>query len=745
MTTPIQGLAPRELALPGKTLPPSLPLIISCQDSWDPDSCKLETGRKDSQHHGLQLVEDTLELLRSIDKPVAVLSICGPYRSGKSYFLSRLLGRPGAFQLGHSMRACTRGIWMATTILECQEFAIVLLDTEGIDAIGASETTAMSLLTLTTLLSSYLIYNSKKVPQKVDLDKMRCFTQLSTSLLAQRGQSMSTDAMKQFFPRFLWLLRDVTLKMTDKQGQLIPPTEFLHTRILASESGQLTDLGRSLCSLFPSLECHTLPMPTTNPKLSRNIFELQDKLKPAFNMAVDALIHQILQQMQPKKAMDGVTLVNGSVLTALASGYVNAINIPGALPDLEQGWMAVLKLQLKERVDQLAIEYEREMEVSLRGNLPMEERNLMRIHEQILTKKREALKQEIRRLDPLSFTDQNAMVRQLQHAIMGVEGRDEQGTGKGKIGEEEGKRGEREENEGGGGQDNSENSARAEGENKRVLGGALFRFTTQNYTKSKEYCEKIWDEEIKKSEILEVCEDAIIDSKVIDISVQLQQLDSSYNERAIGPAVKEVLDRAHRELNTTLDVLKKIPSEPRDVKVIGCAPDRMKLAWLPPEKNPEAVEYYVVLIRKKGDEWEKAKETKKTRVLITGLSRKVEYEFQVKAINDVIHSIIMSCEGTTPNSKAASAGRATLVGGAIGAISPILPVVCLALLASGKIRARNSTWLAAVGYGAVIIPSIVMFPMIPVHIIVSIGVRLNKVVTSEYKWGDLSPDSDDEN
>ena len=214
---------------------------------------------------------------------------------------------------------------MATTILECEQFAIVLLDTEGIDAVGASETMAMSLLTLTTLLSSYLIYNSKKVPQKVDLDKMRCFTQLSTSILAQRGDSMSTDAMKKFFPHFLWLLRDVTLAITNKQGEKISPTEFLHTRVLASESGHLTALGRFLCSLFPTLECRTLPMPTINPKVTRNIVELQDKLKPAFNTAVEKLIQQILQQVAPKKAIDGVSTVNGLALAALARGYVKDI------------------------------------------------------------------------------------------------------------------------------------------------------------------------------------------------------------------------------------------------------------------------------------------------------------------------------------------------------------------------------------------------------------------------------------
>ena len=223
-----------------------------------------------------------------------------------------------------------------------------MLDTEGIDAIGASETMAMSLLTLTTLLSSFLIYNSKKVPQKVDLDKMRCFSQLSTSLLAQTGDLMESDATKTFFPRFLWLLRDVTLTITNKEGEVITPTEFLHTRVLASESGEPTELGKSLCTLFPSLECSTLPIPSSKRNIIRNIIEQQDKLNPAFNTAVIELIQKILQQTAPKKAIKGVSLVNGSMLAALYCGYVDAINTPGAVPDLEQGWQAVIRLRLKE-------------------------------------------------------------------------------------------------------------------------------------------------------------------------------------------------------------------------------------------------------------------------------------------------------------------------------------------------------------------------------------------------------------
>ena len=118
-------------------------------------------------------VSESVDLLRKIKKPIAVLSISGPYHSGKSYILSRLLGSHDAFQLGHQMDAKTFGIWMGTTILELNDYAIVLLDTEGIDAADSSEEGDASFLVLTILLSSYFIYNSLNVPRKQDLEKMR--------------------------------------------------------------------------------------------------------------------------------------------------------------------------------------------------------------------------------------------------------------------------------------------------------------------------------------------------------------------------------------------------------------------------------------------------------------------------------------------------------------------------------------------------------------------------------------------
>ena len=122
-----------------------------------------------------------LELLENIHKPVAVLSIAGPTRTGKSYILSRFLGDPEAFELGHTARAHTKGIWMSTSVLECSEYCILLLDTEGIDAVNEEESNDAKILVATLLLTSYFIYNSLGIPRNNDLEKIRSVISIACS------------------------------------------------------------------------------------------------------------------------------------------------------------------------------------------------------------------------------------------------------------------------------------------------------------------------------------------------------------------------------------------------------------------------------------------------------------------------------------------------------------------------------------------------------------------------------------
>ena len=576
---------------------------------------------------------------------------------------------------------------------------------------GASETVAMSLLTLTTLLSSFLIYNSKKVPQKVDLDKMRCFSQLSASLLSQCGECMSSEAKRVFFPQFLWLLRDVSLKMTDREGKELEPTEYLHTRVLASESGELTELGRSLVSLFPSLECATLPIPSTKRDIIRDIVRQQDKLKPAFNAAVDALIQHILQKVAPKKGVDGTTAVTGKALAALAEGYVEAVNRPGALPDLNQGWQAVVRLELKEVSYRLVREYERETEEGLEGNLPMEERNLLRVHQQTLKKSKECLRQYICRVNPLHSSDGESapLLDELEEEIV---------QWSGESGEDEGR---------------------------RVTGGVLYQFTTRNFTKSKQHCETLLTELVKNSKVQEKVNYAVSNSEPLDIARQVSAITAEYHSRAVGPAAREVLEKGISELNQLSDILKKIPGQPVVVRTKS-GRISVKLYWDPPKRNPEAVEEYVVYKKIKGGEWEEGGRTEKTKLLVKGLKSNSNYEFQVIATNKTLMSLTSRVFLSTEISTAAAVGDGVLMGAGASLYLPITIGIAHGAFRKGDdnlLDGDDDDWSKTKAYSllglciAAIPVSIVLAPVtLPVLTVASAKMVKNKVTEPEEESDD---------
>lgn len=152
----------------------AIPLCIPNNCSWDETSGAFQ--RDSSQPRtGLQPVNPALRKLRSIGGPVCVVSIAGPCRRGKSYILSRAFDQGDVFPLGHSFDPETMGIWLWVVPekyrdAQGREFTVVLLDSEGIDAVSAEGINDHAIFTLSVLLSSVLIYNSVGVPTRTDLE-----------------------------------------------------------------------------------------------------------------------------------------------------------------------------------------------------------------------------------------------------------------------------------------------------------------------------------------------------------------------------------------------------------------------------------------------------------------------------------------------------------------------------------------------------------------------------------------------
>ena len=475
---------------------------------------------------------------------------------------------------------------MATTVLECCDFAVVFLDSEGIDLDLPNTDQAVIFLTLLTHLSSFLIYNTKI------FTTISSLSHVFTSFLSQCKQSMTADTMKFFHPKFLWLFRDVGLKLADKDGKETEPIELLRTQILTSETGEVSDLGKSLFSLFPSLESATLPVPTINKRDIQNIVEQQAVLKPTFNTAVDALAKKILHQVTKKRAVDGATLLNGRMFAVLASSYVEAMKKQGSTPDPFQIWQMFVQQQLEDCSKRLVQEYESEMEF-FTEILPVEERNLMKIHERILGEKKRVLYETICRINPLHSREEEAqpLLDQLEEEI--VQWKESSSTRK-----------------------------------RRPLGGSLCQFTNRNHTASKEHCKKLLRDLTIENGLEEKVEHAVKDSHPVDIQTDIHSITAEYKKGAIGPATHEVLESGLFRLHQLRDKLSTIPGQPQNVRVARSGSQQIKLSWEPPVENPQSVEQCVV--RQRSGE---CKEIARTTTLSVLSIESPQCEYQVIATN----------------------------------------------------------------------------------------------------------------
>ncbi|CAH1251020.1 GBP6 [Branchiostoma lanceolatum] len=360
----------------------SIPLILPNDLKYNVSNGvveKVEGVRRGS----LQIVPEALGLLETIEEPVSVLAICGPCRSGKSYILSRLLGSTDAFELGHTTDPQTFGIWMGTKVLRGKDFTIVLLDTEGIDAVGASAGQDASILVMTILLSSKLIYNSINVPYKGDLEKMQCFIKLAKGITVKQGEKASQAAFSEFFPDFLWLLRDVSLKMQDKDGKEMDPTEYLVTKVLSRDPNEYFEstsdqVGRAILTFFSSVECATLERPSEKKEVMNNIAQHTDKLNPKFNKGVDELTERLLLKSRAKRGYHKGSTVSGVALSIMAKEYVEAVNDPNAIPALDNTWKNTVELMRKNAIEELVVEYNQAIQAKItqasgNGQVPLEE------------------------------------------------------------------------------------------------------------------------------------------------------------------------------------------------------------------------------------------------------------------------------------------------------------------------------------------------------------------------------------
>ena len=161
--------------------------------------------RKSASGAGLELCEEGLEFLRSIKDPVALVTIVGPTRGGKSLTLNQITGDRNGFIVSSGLTHKTNGVdvW-GEPIREksANRSSIVLLDTEGLGHSVKNYDRAVLLFTI--LASSKVILNLNHNINNQDIDNLYTVAHLVDNFVKTSNESVQ-------FPSLMWLVQKYTL------------------------------------------------------------------------------------------------------------------------------------------------------------------------------------------------------------------------------------------------------------------------------------------------------------------------------------------------------------------------------------------------------------------------------------------------------------------------------------------------------------------------------------------------------
>ena len=109
----------------------------------------------------------------------------------------------------------------------------MIIDSEGIGAFNEDENHDTRIFLLALLLSSYFIYNSMGTIDENALQNLSLIVNLSKQLevSGQKAEDADPDQVSQYFPSFLWVVRDFALRLEDENQNSISSKQYLENAL----------------------------------------------------------------------------------------------------------------------------------------------------------------------------------------------------------------------------------------------------------------------------------------------------------------------------------------------------------------------------------------------------------------------------------------------------------------------------------------------------------------------------------
>ncbi len=246
------------------------------------------------------------------DLPVCVIIINGAFGTGKS-FLSNLIIRSfitkededidqdyliDYFSSRRGTRVHTMGIWALNKIFVYEGKAIILMDTQGIFDHELTHAMSVALITLSTLISSYQIYNLDKRIQEDQLENIADFSSKCQQLYVRDGKALCI------------LVRDwQNFEDNNDIDQCIYETEQYKNNFIINTSGSKKATRDKIYKSYDVVDIMLLPHPgylVTENKFSGKLSDIRND----FIHHVDNFIKNMyasIKSISPKQTVEGFT------------------------------------------------------------------------------------------------------------------------------------------------------------------------------------------------------------------------------------------------------------------------------------------------------------------------------------------------------------------------------------------------------------------------------------------------------
>jgi len=292
---------------------------------------------------------EAIDFLSQFRENVGVIAIWGKYRTGKSYLLNRLIedkiGHKNTgsapdiqthnFKVGPTVNACTKGLMLLNKPIyiekDGKQMPVIVLDTEGLGAVDEDHNHDSKVFLLALLLSSLFIYNSVGT---IDENAMNSLS-LAINLSAQ------IEDLGEYFPSFLWVLRDFSLKLEDETGNEISAKMYLDNS-LKEQKGSSDNIEsknrirRMIKHFFRERDLSVLVRPTEEENDIQNLMDIPSNLiREQFASGIEALKKKVYKRAWPK--MLNNQFINGPMLADLAASYTKSLN-QGGIPKIDSAW-----------------------------------------------------------------------------------------------------------------------------------------------------------------------------------------------------------------------------------------------------------------------------------------------------------------------------------------------------------------------------------------------------------------------